>query len=79
MTRVKKGEVVPNVEVKRRTKDGREIITTMTISPLRDAEGKIIGASRICRDITHLKKAEERLIQAERLSSLGRTHGWSSP
>ena len=43
----------------------------MTISPLRDAEGRIIGASRICKDITHLKKAEERLILAERLSSLG--------
>lgn len=71
MARVKKGEVVPHVEVKRRAKDSSEINTSMTISPLRDAEGKIIGATRICRDITGLKKAEERLIQAERLSSLG--------
>ena len=71
MDRVRRGEVIPNVEVKRQTKDGREILTSMTISPLRDAEGKIIGASRICKDITHLKKAEERLILAERLSSLG--------
>ena len=71
MVRVKKGEVVPNVEVKRRAKDGREIITSMTISPLKDAGGKIVGASRICRDITNLKKAEERLILAERLSCLG--------
>jgi PAS domain S-box-containing protein len=71
MARVKKGEVIPHVEVKRQTKEGREIITSMTISPLRDAEGRIIGASRICKDITHLKKAEERLVLAERLSSLG--------
>lgn len=71
MARVRKGEVVPNVEVKRQTKDGREIITSMTISPLRDSEGGIIGASRICKDITHLKRAEERLTLAERLSSLG--------
>jgi len=71
MVQVKKGEVVPNVEVKRQTKDGREIITSMTLSALRDADGKVIGASRICKDITHLKKAEERLILAERLSSLG--------
>jgi two-component system, NtrC family, sensor kinase len=71
MARVKQGEAVSNVEVRRRTKDGREITTSMTLSPLKDSEGKIIGASRICRDITHLKKAEERLIQAERLSSLG--------
>lgn len=71
MARVRKGEVVPNVEVKRRAKDGREIITSMTISPLKDADGKVVGVSRICRDITHLKRAEERLIMAERLSSLG--------
>jgi PAS domain S-box-containing protein len=71
MMLVRGGEVVPNVEVKRQTKEGREIIINMTISPLRDAEGKIIGASRICKDITHLKKAEERLVLAERLSSLG--------
>jgi PAS domain S-box-containing protein len=71
MERVEKGEVVSNVEVKRRTKDGREITISMTISPLRSAEGKVIGASRICKDITQLKKAEERLTLAERLSSLG--------
>jgi len=71
MARVKKGEVIPNVEVKRQTKEGKEIITSMTISPLRDAEGRIMGASRICKDITQLKKAEERLMMAERLSSLG--------
>jgi PAS domain S-box-containing protein len=71
MDRVQDGEVIPNVEVKRRAKDGREIVTSMTISPLRDAEGRVIGASRICKDITHLKRAEERLILTERLSSLG--------
>ncbi len=71
MARVKIGEVVSNLEVKRLTKDGREIMTTMTTSPLKDAEGRIIGASRICRDITSMKKAEERLTLAERLSSLG--------
>ncbi|HUL37600.1 MAG TPA: PAS domain S-box protein [Thermodesulfobacteriota bacterium] len=71
MTRVKAGEVLPNVEVKRQTKDGKEIIVSMTISPLRSAEGRIVGASRICKDITDLKKAEERLVLAERLSSLG--------
>ncbi len=71
MVRVKDGEVIPNVEVKRLTRDQKEILISMTISPLKDAEGKIIGASRICKDVTHLKKAEERLILAERLSSLG--------
>jgi two-component system NtrC family sensor kinase len=71
MARIKKGEVVPNVEVRRQTKEQKEILISMTVSPLKDAEGNITGASRICKDITHLKKAEERLIMAERLSSLG--------
>jgi two-component system, NtrC family, sensor kinase len=71
MAQVKRGKVAPNVEVKRLTKEGKEIITSMTISPLKNAEGKIIGASRICKEITQMKKAEERLILAERLSSLG--------
>ncbi|MBS3919788.1 MAG: PAS domain S-box protein [Deltaproteobacteria bacterium] len=71
MMRVKQGGAVPNVEVKRRTKEGKEIITSMTLSPLRDAEGRVIGASRICKDITQLKKVEERLLLTERLTSLG--------
>jgi PAS domain S-box-containing protein len=71
MGRVREGEVISNFEARRKTKDGREIIVRMTVSPLRNAVGAIIGATRICRDITHLKKAEERLILAERLSSLG--------
>lgn len=65
------GEVISNLEAKRQTKDGREIIVSMTISPLRNAEGKIIGFSRICKDITQIKKTEERLFLTERLSSLG--------
>ncbi|HSR12145.1 MAG TPA: ATP-binding protein [Thermodesulfobacteriota bacterium] len=71
MARIKKGEAIPPFETRRRLKDGREIVTQMALWPLKDAEGKITGAARTCRDITHLKRAEERLIQAERLSSLG--------
>jgi PAS domain S-box-containing protein len=71
LTRVLGGEAVSQVEVKRRAKDGREILTGMTLSPLRNAEGEIVGISRICRDITDQKKAEERLLLTERLSSLG--------
>ncbi|NWF53465.1 MAG: PAS domain S-box protein [Syntrophaceae bacterium] len=71
MERVWAGEVVSNFETRRKTKDGREITVRMTVSPLRNAEGAIVGATRICRDITHLKRAEERLMLTERLSSLG--------
>ncbi len=71
MIRVCEGEVIPNVEVRRQSKEGKEIIVSMTLSPLRDVEGKIIGITRICKDITQVKKAEERLLLAERLTSLG--------
>lgn len=71
MIRVYEGEVIPNVEVRRQSKEGKEIVVSMTLSPLRDAEGKIIGVTRICKDITQMKKAEERLLLTERLTSLG--------
>ena len=71
MEQVCKGEVVSNVEVKRQTKEGREITVSVTLSPLKDASGQIVGASRICKDITQMKKAEEKLLLSERLSSMG--------
>ena len=71
MAQVWKGAVVSNVEVKRQTKGGREITVSVTLSPLKDASGKIVGASRICKDITQMKKAEEKLLLSERLSSMG--------
>ncbi|MFZ4439811.1 MAG: PAS domain S-box protein [Syntrophales bacterium] len=71
MEQVWKGEVVSNVEVKRQTKGGREITVSVTLSPLRDASGQIVGSSRICKDITQMKKAEEKLLLSERLSSMG--------
>ena len=71
MEQVWKGEVVSNAEVKRQAKGGRDITVSVTISPLRDASGRIVGASRICKDITAMKKAEEKLLLSERLSSIG--------
>lgn len=71
MVRVWKGEVISNIEAKRQAKGGREITVSVTLSPLRDASGKIIGSSRICKDISEMKKAEEKLVLSERLSSMG--------
>ncbi|MDI6725992.1 MAG: PAS domain S-box protein [Smithellaceae bacterium] len=71
MEQVWRGEVVANATARRRTKDGREIIVSMTITPLRDAAGAIVGASRICKDITEQKKTEEKMLLAERLSCMG--------
>ena len=46
-------------ETKRRTKDGRIIDVSLSVSPIRDAEGQIVGASKVARDITERKRAEE--------------------
>jgi PAS domain S-box-containing protein len=56
--RLERGERVDHFETIRQTKDGREIEVSLTISPIKDAEGKIVGASKIARDITERKKAE---------------------
>jgi PAS domain S-box-containing protein len=56
---IRRGERVDHFETKRRSKDGRIIDVSLTISPIRDADGNIIGASKVARDITARKRAEE--------------------
>ena len=62
--RLKRGEEIQAYETVRQRKDGRQIVVSMTISPLRDENGKILGTSAIARDITERKKAEERFQKA---------------
>ena len=57
--RLARGEVVVNFETVRRAKDGRTFDVSLTASPIRDAAGRVVGASRIPRDITERKRAEE--------------------
>ncbi len=64
---VKRGETVSPFETVRRRKDGRLIDISATISPIRDAAGKVIGASKIAHDITERKQAEVALQRTEDL------------
>ena len=64
MARMQKGERVDHFETLRRRKDGRLIDVSLTISPIRNAEGIIVGASKIARDITGQKIAQRRLAEA---------------
>jgi PAS domain S-box-containing protein len=61
LARLRRGEKVDHFETVRRRKDGREIDVSLTISPILDAAGRIIGASKIARDITEKKRAEAAL------------------
>jgi NO-binding membrane sensor protein with MHYT domain/signal transduction histidine kinase/ActR/RegA family two-component response regulator len=68
---IARGERVAHLETTRRRKDGRHIDVSVTISPVRDRQGKIVGASNIVRDITERKVAEARVNeQLSRLSLL---------
>ncbi len=64
LERIRRGERVEPFETKRVRKDGTIIDVSVTISPVRDRSGAIIGASKIARDITEERNARERLMQA---------------
>ncbi len=59
LTRLQRGERVDHYETIRRRKDGDQVDVSLTISPLRNRQGEIIGVSKIARDITAQKRAEE--------------------
>ena len=61
MNAIERGELIDHYETERVRKDGRRISVSLTVSPLRDEEGRIRGASAIARDITGRKTANEAL------------------
>ncbi|HUC10510.1 MAG TPA: PAS domain S-box protein [Stellaceae bacterium] len=61
------GERIAHYETRRRRKDGRIIDMALTVSPVRDAAGHIVGTSKIARDITDAKRAAAALVQREAL------------
>ena len=65
LRRLRTGERIEHYETWRVSKDGRRIDVSVTISPIRDAEGRIIGAFKIGRDITARKRAEMALREKE--------------
>lgn len=60
LARLRSGEKIDHYETLRRTADGRLIDVSLTISPIRDPEGKVIGVSKIARDISEQKRDEQR-------------------
>jgi len=60
LVRLQQGERVEHFETKRETKDKKELDVSITVSPIKDNQGKIIGLSKIARDISEQKHAERR-------------------
>jgi PAS domain S-box-containing protein len=72
LQRLRLGEKIEHYETRRRSKDGGILYVSLTISPVKDTQGKVFGASTIARDITQTKMAEEALRNSERLAVAGR-------
>ncbi len=64
---IRRGESVVQLETVRRTKDGRLIDVSVTASPIRDANGQVVGASKIARDVTAVKAREREIARLTRL------------
>jgi PAS domain S-box-containing protein len=65
LQKTRAGEKVEHYETVRMTKEGKQINVSLTVSPMRDAAGTIVGASKIARDITKQRRAEEELKKSE--------------
>jgi PAS domain S-box-containing protein len=72
LSKLKLGERIDHFETTRIRKGGERLEISVTISPIRDSEGHIIGASKTARDISQRKKIEQVLIQSEKLAATGR-------
>ena len=64
LDRIRQGERVDHYETSRKTKDGKIVRVSLTVSPVRDATGTIVGASKVARDITERELQEQALLEA---------------
>ena len=72
MERIRAGQSVDHYETVRKHKDGALMYVAITVSPIRNRRGEVVGASTIARDITSWRLAEEALRASEKLVAMGR-------
>src|SRR5206468_1820818 len=73
LARIRRGETVDHFETVRQRKDGGRLSISLTVSPIRSADGTIIGASKIARDITERRRTEaERVLLLEEAQAANR-------
>ena len=66
LTRIRRGELIDHFETVRQRKDGSLIVISLTVSPVKSASGKIVGASKIARDISAQKRTQEQIASLAR-------------
>ncbi|HTK94419.1 MAG TPA: PAS domain S-box protein [Terriglobales bacterium] len=69
--KIRRGERVEHFETERMHKDGHRIQVSLTISPVKDASGRIVGAAKVARDISDQRRSEEALRRAEKMAATG--------
>ena len=69
---IRAGRRIEHFETVRLTKDGRLVEVSLTVSPIKDETGRVIGASKILRDVSSRKRMEQSLLQAEKIAATGR-------
>lgn len=72
MENIRAGRRVEHFETVRRTKSGQLLDVSLSVSPIRDKHGRVIGASKILRDISARKRVDQALLQAEKIAATGR-------
>jgi PAS domain S-box-containing protein len=75
LQKIVEGETVDHYESVRVTKDGRPLEVSLSVSPLTNAIGEVVGASVIARDITSQKRAEAQMRQSQKMEAIGRLAG----
>ena len=69
LSRIRRGERVDPIETVRVGKDGRLLDVSITVSPIKDSAGNVIGASKVGRDISERKRAEEKTARAAKIAA----------
>lgn len=72
LDRLRGGHRIDHYETVRLRKDGDRVHVSLTISPVRDQQGRVIGASKIARDITERVRMQDAIIESEKLAATGR-------
>jgi len=75
LAKIRRGERVEYFESVRVTKDGRRLNMSISVSPIHDTDGRVVGASAIGRNITAQKKIEDQLRQSQKMEAVGRLAG----